>query len=54
VSLGTPDGLFAPGLRFGDRSVMAFLAAIIGFAHLIACFDNPGLVERVAGLLDQP
>ena len=34
------DGLHAPGLRFGDRRTMAVLAAIVGFAHLIAGFDN--------------
>jgi hypothetical protein len=50
----TPDGLHAPGLRFGDRRVMALMAATVGFTHLIAGFDNPALVERVAALLDQP
>jgi hypothetical protein len=50
----TPDGLHAPGLRFGDRRVMALMSAVIGFTHLIAGFDNPALTERVAGLLDQP
>jgi hypothetical protein len=50
----TSDGLHAPGLRFGDRRVMALMAATIGFSHLIAGFDNPGLVERVAGLTDAP
>lgn len=50
----TPDGLHAPGLRFGDRRVMALMAATVGITHLIAGFDNPALVERVAGLLDQP
>jgi hypothetical protein len=28
----TPDGLHAPGLRFGDPRVMAVLAALVGFA----------------------
>jgi hypothetical protein len=50
----TPDGLHAPGLRFGDRRVMALMSAIIGFTYLIAGFDNPALTGRVAGLLDQP
>jgi hypothetical protein len=50
----TPDGLHAPGLRFGDRRVMALMSAIVGFTHLIAGFDNPALTQRVAGLLDQP
>lgn len=48
------DGLHAPGLRFGDRRVMAVLAAIVGFAHLVAGFDNRQLTELVATLLDGP
>jgi hypothetical protein len=48
------DGLHAPGLRFGDRRVMAVLAAIVGFAHLVAGFDNRQLTDLVATLLDQP
>ena len=50
----TPDGLHAPGLRFGDRRVMAVMSAAVGFSHLIAGFDNRRLTERVATLLDQP
>lgn len=48
-----PDGLHAPGLRFGDRGVMAVLAAIVGFSHLIAGFDNRRLTQLVGRLLDQ-
>ena len=48
------DGLHAPGLRFGDRRVMAVLAAIVGFAHLVAGFDNRQLTELVATLIDGP
>jgi len=48
------DGLHAPGLRFGDRRVMAVLAAAVGFSHLVAGFDNRQLTHRVASLLDQP
>ena len=48
------DGQHAPGLRFGDRQVMAVLAAIIGLAHLIAGFDNRQLTDFVATLLDEP
>jgi hypothetical protein len=48
-----PDGLHAPGLRFGDRRVMAVLAAIVGFSHLIAGFDNRRLTKLVGRLLDQ-
>jgi hypothetical protein len=50
----TPDGQHAPGLRFGDTRVMAVLAAVVGFTHLIAGFDNRGLASRVAALLDSP
>jgi hypothetical protein len=49
-----PDGLHAPGLRFGDRRVMALMAAIVGFTHLAAGFANPQLTELVATLLDAP
>jgi hypothetical protein len=48
------DGLHAPGLRFGDRRVMAVLAAIVGFAHLVAGFDNRQLTDLVTTLLDGP
>jgi hypothetical protein len=50
----TIDGQHAPGLPFGDPRVMAVLAAIVGFTHLLAGFDNPTLVQLVATLLDQP
>jgi hypothetical protein len=50
----TPNGQHAPGLRFGDARVMAVLAAIVGFVHLIAGFDNRSLATRVAALLDAP
>jgi hypothetical protein len=50
----TPDGLHAPGLRFGDRRVMAVMSAAAGFGHLIAGFNNPQLTDLVATLLDQP
>jgi len=49
-----PDGLHAPGLRFGDRRVMAVLSAIVGFAHLPAGFNNRRLTDLVATLLDAP
>ena len=50
----TIDGQHAPGLRFGDPRVMAVLAAIVGFSHLLAGFDNPTLVRLVGALLDPP
>jgi len=48
----TPDGLHAPGMRFGDPRVMAVLAALLGFCHLVAGFTNQQLVELVGALLD--
>jgi hypothetical protein len=50
----TPDGLHAPGLRFGDKRVMAVMSAAAGFGHLLAGFNNPQLTDLVATLLDQP
>jgi hypothetical protein len=50
----TPDGLHAPGMRFGDPRVMAVLAALAGFCHLVAGFTNQQLVELVGALLDTP
>src|SRR5207237_17059 len=50
----TPDGLHAPGLRFGDKRVMAVMAAIVGFTHLLSGFDNRTITARTATLLDQP
>jgi hypothetical protein len=50
----TPDGLHAPSMRFGDPRVMAVLAALLGFCHLIAGFTNQQLVELVGALLDTP
>ena len=48
------DGQHAPALRFGEPRVMAVMAAVVGFTHLLAGFDNPTLVQLVATLLDQP
>jgi len=50
----TVDGQHAPGLRFGDPRVMAVMAAIVGFTHLLAGFDNRALTGLVATLLDHP
>ena len=50
----TDDGLYAPGLRFGDQRVMAVLAALVGFGFLIRGFTNRQLVERVSALLASP
>jgi hypothetical protein len=50
----TNDGLYAPGLRFGEQRVMAILAALVGFGFLIRGFTNRQLVERVRALLQSP
>ena len=50
----TVDGQHAPGLRFGDPRVVAVMAAIVGFTHLLAGFDNPTLVRLISTLLDAP
>jgi hypothetical protein len=50
----TDDGLYAPGLRFGEQRVMAILAALVGFCFLIRGFTNRQLVGRVRGLLQMP
>src|SRR5262249_54002863 len=49
-----PDGLHAPGLRFGDRRVLALMSAIVGFPPLPAGFDTPRLTRLVDTLLDSP
>jgi hypothetical protein len=48
------DGLHAPGLRFGDKRVMAVMSAVVGFGHLMAGFNNAQLTELVATLIDTP
>ncbi len=48
----TPDGLHAPSMRFGDPRVMAVLAALVGFCHLLVGFTNHQLTELVGALLD--
>ena len=34
------DGLYAAGLRFGDQRVMAILAALVGFCHVVGGFTQ--------------
>lgn len=48
----TDDGQYAPGLRFGDPRVMALLASLVGFCHIVAGFTNRQLVALVSALLD--
>ncbi|MFQ5788870.1 MAG: hypothetical protein ACE5JI_00165 [Acidobacteriota bacterium] len=50
----TADGLYTPGLRFGDPRVMAVLASLVGFYHLVAGFTNRQLVQLVSALLNAP
>jgi hypothetical protein len=50
----TPEGLHAPALRFGDPRVMAVLAAVLRFTHLIAGFDNRCLTQLASALLGTP
>jgi hypothetical protein len=50
----TEDGLYAPGLRFGDPRVVAVLAALVGFCYLVEGFTNKQLVSRAGQLLDRP
>jgi hypothetical protein len=50
----TADGLPAAGLRFGEARVMAVLAALVGFCHLLAGFSNRQMVKRVAVLRAAP
>lgn len=48
------DGLYAPGLRFGDPRVVAVFGALVGFSHLVDGFTNHQLVERTFRLLGAP
>jgi hypothetical protein len=48
------DGLYTPGLRFGDPRVVAVLAALVGFSNLFEGFTNRRLVTRVGQMLDGP
>ena len=50
----TQDGLYTPGLRFGDPRVVAVLAALVGFCHLVEGFTNRQLATRTSRFLDTP
>jgi len=50
----TTDGLHAPALALGDPRVMALLASLVHFSHLLAGFTNRQLVQLVASLWDLP
>jgi len=47
----TEDGQRAPGLRFGDRRVMALLAALVLFLHVPTGLTHRALRQRVATYL---
>jgi hypothetical protein len=46
------DGLYSPGLRFGDPRVMAILASLVGFCHLVKGFTHRQLVAQAGALLE--
>jgi hypothetical protein len=50
----TQDGLYTPGLRFGDPRVVAVLAALVGFCNLIEGFTNRQLAMRTSQFLGGP
>lgn len=54
VLRSSPDGLPAPGLRFGEPRVMALLRALCHWRHLTAGFSNRSLRELVAAELGCP
>lgn len=43
--------LSTPGLPFVTHGVMAVIATIVGFTHLLARLDNPALAQAVTALL---
>ena len=50
----TEDGLYAPGLRFGDPRVVAVLAGLVGFCNLIEGFTNRQFTTRTSQFLGAP
>jgi hypothetical protein len=44
------DGQRAPGLRFGDPRIMALLASVASFAHVIGGLTNKALRAQMAVL----
>ncbi|MDP9441043.1 MAG: hypothetical protein M3P34_02430 [Actinomycetota bacterium] len=44
----TDDGLRAPGLRFGDPRVMALLASLASFTHVVGGLTNAGLRDLMS------
>ncbi|MGH2717150.1 MAG: hypothetical protein ACRDJU_01035 [Actinomycetota bacterium] len=50
----TEDGVAAPGLRFGDPRVVALLASLLSFSHIVSGFTNASLRPLVEGHLGRP
>jgi hypothetical protein len=48
----TEEGQYTPGLRFGDPRVMAVLASLVSFCHLVAGFASQQLVQFVSSMLN--
>jgi len=48
------DGLYAPGLRFGDPRVVALLATIVRFCYLMDGFTNGQLTESIRAFRSVP
>ena len=44
------DGQRAPGLRFGEPRVMALLASVAAFAHVMGGLTNRSLRTQMAAL----
>jgi len=49
----TEDGLYSPGVRFGDQRAMAVLASLLAFRFVIDGLTNSELVARVSTLLNR-
>ena len=50
----TDDGLYTPGLRFGDPRVVAVLATLVGFCYLLDGFTNVQLTGHVRAFRSAP
>ena len=48
------NGVAAPGLRFGDPRVVALLASLVSFTHVVGGFTNASLRTLVEGHLGRP
>ena len=48
------NGIAAPGLRFGDPRVVALLASLVSFTHVVAGFSNTSLRSLVEAHLGRP